>query len=102
MARWLKRNIPGYPEVGILGAGRSVRKKLRPLLDQGIRVRAFFDVSEKRALENSLHILPLSRLPPPGELFILSYVGSRGSRDLVRDYMQECGYRLDRDYPLVA
>lgn len=102
LARWLKRNIPGYPEVGILGAGRSVRKKLRPLLDRGIRVRAFFDVSKKRAHENSSHILPLSRLPSPGELFILSYVGGRGSRDQVRDYMQECGYRPGRDYLLLA
>jgi len=102
LARWLNRNIPGYPEVGILGAGRSVRKKLRPLVDQGIRVRAFFDVSEKRAAGNGSHILPLSRLPVPGELFILSYVGSRDSRDQVRDYMQRCGYRPGRDYLLVA
>jgi glycosyltransferase involved in cell wall biosynthesis len=102
LARWLKRNTPGYPEVGILGAGRSVRKKIRPLLDQGIRVRGFFDVSKKRALEKSSHILPLSRMPAPGELFILSYVGSRDSRDQVRDFMQRRGYCLGRDYLLVA
>ncbi|MFP4168992.1 MAG: glycosyltransferase family 2 protein [Desulfonatronovibrionaceae bacterium] len=102
LERWLRLNAPGYPKVGILGAGKSVEKKLSPLLDLGIRPVYHFDVSRKRLSGSGSRIRPAVDLPPPGELFMLSYVGSRRARNKLLEFMRGRGYRRGRDYLLVS
>jgi hypothetical protein len=43
-----------------------------------------------------------TQLPPPGEIFVLGYVSSRGARDLIRAELTARGYLEDRDFLLCA
>lgn len=103
LSRWLKGKLGAKPKVGVLGAGRTVRRKLQPLLEQEVRVCSCFDLSEKRISRvSNPPVKPLSDLPQPGRLFILSYVGSRGARRKIHEFMRFKGYRRERDYLFVS
>jgi glycosyltransferase involved in cell wall biosynthesis len=100
LARWLRVNNPFHPSVHILGAGRLARRRIALLERQGIRIRAFVDSDPKKAgrLVRGRPVLPPKDLPPPGEGFCLSYVGTRRDRESALAYLHHRGHRPERDY----
>jgi glycosyltransferase involved in cell wall biosynthesis len=100
LARWLKRNNPHHPSVILWGAGRPTRKRAALLCEHGIRIRAFLDV-DLRKIGNTIHEVPVlspDQIPPPGQCFILPYVGSRGARKEILWMLNRLGYRIGRDF----
>ncbi len=100
LARWLRENNPFHPRVFILGAGRLARRRIALLERQGVRVHAFVDSDPKKAgrLVRGRPVLPPENLPPPGEGFCLSYVGTRRDRDAALAYLHSRGHKPERDY----
>jgi hypothetical protein len=41
-------------------------------------------------------------LPPPGRIFVLGYVSSRGARELIRAVLARRGYAEGRDFLMCA
>ena len=100
LAQWLVRHNPFHPQVVIWGGGRKSRQRVRLLEDQGIQVQAVIDVVARKT--TTLPCLFFRDIAPPGHYFILSYVGNRGKRDEVRQFLQQRGYQEGVHFLLVA
>ncbi len=100
LARWLEKNNPHHPAVHILGAGRTTRKRADLLLSHGVRFAAYHDIDPRKIghVVNGIKVLDRNSLPSPTEAFCLPYVGSRGARQEITEFLEERGYRLGRDY----
>ncbi|XPV76921.1 MAG: glycosyltransferase [Desulfovibrio sp.] len=104
LAKWLKRNNPQYPVVMVIGAGRPSRKRSDMLLTNGVDIQAYIDVDPKK-IGQIIHGRPVigrKDIPPKGEVFILSYVGNRGAREEIAEFLDGAGYEVAKDYMLVA
>lgn len=104
LARWLERNNPHHPEVHILGAGRTTRKRADLLKEYGVRFAAYYDL-DPRKIGHVVHGVPVlhrEEVPGAGQAFCLSYVASRGARQDIADFLDGRGYALGRDYLAVA
>ncbi len=94
LARWLKANNPLYPNVVIWGAGRATRKRAYFLRDFGIDIVGYVDVDPKKT-GTPLDGVPRwhhDEMPGPGEVFVLTYVGSRGAREISYDILTGKGF----------
>jgi glycosyltransferase involved in cell wall biosynthesis len=98
--RWLERKNPYHPDVVVWGSGRTSRQRLRYLTDLGVRVSAFIDIDPRKLgyKIGGAPVLPPDGLPPPGECFVLSWVGSRGARAEIEGELAAKGYRIEADY----
>jgi len=100
LAQWLKENNTYYPGVWIWGAGKLSRKRARMLAPLGVRIEGFFDVENHQRFE--VPCLHYSKVPPPGKVFIVSYVGNWGARDEIRQYLLNLGYQEGGDFILAS
>lgn len=100
LARWLEKENPLHPEVWVWGASRISRRRARLLEEEGIRIARYIDTKKSRQLDRKL--VYYKELPPAGEAFILTYIRQRDSRDRIRDFLEESGYREGINYLLVS
>ncbi len=100
LARWLKTNNRHYPTVHILGSGRTTRKRADLLLAHGIEFAAYYDIDPRKIghIVNGVKVIDRNDIPPVGEGFCLPYVGSRGAREEIAEFLASRGYILGRDY----
>lgn len=109
IARELERVGPGRP-VWIWGAGRHTRKRAAHLESWGVRIAGYIDVDVKKTGRGlggtGLPVIAPEALPAAGEsaeggqVFVLSYVTSRGARDYNRAQLVARGYVEGRDFLL--
>ncbi|MCK5803597.1 MAG: glycosyltransferase family 2 protein, partial [Lentisphaeria bacterium] len=95
LARWLEQNNPHHPDIILWGGGRETRKRAEHLCEHGVRITAYIDVDPRR-IGQTIHgrpVLAEEQIPPLGESFIVSYVGSRGARDDIRARLLARGLR---------
>jgi glycosyltransferase involved in cell wall biosynthesis len=100
LARWLQRNNPHHPHVWVAGAGRISRRRANLLEEHGVFVDGYFDIDPKK-IGQQIHGRPVvdrRRAPVPGKVFVLSYVGNRGARQVIRDFFTGQGYIEGRDF----
>ncbi len=104
LARWLQRNNPSHPRVLIMGAGRPTRKRADLLQEHGIEIAAYVDIDPKKIGKrvNGRPVISRDELPSPGNCFVLSYVGSHGASRIIREFLEQRGYRMGRDFLLAA
>ncbi|MCJ2166097.1 MULTISPECIES: glycosyltransferase family 2 protein [unclassified Pseudodesulfovibrio] len=104
LARWLKDNNPHHPVVHILGSGRTTRKRADLLLDHGIEFAAYYDIDPRKIghVIGGVPVIDRNDIPAPGAAFCLPYVGSRGAREDIAEFLGGRGYVLGRDYLPVA
>ena len=99
LARWLAEHNPHRPKVIVWGAGRVTRRRLAPVLAEGLEVQAWVDIDSKKigwSLEGVPVIAPGS-LPSPGDAFVMVAVGKRGARELIETELRRQGYEPGRD-----
>jgi glycosyltransferase involved in cell wall biosynthesis len=104
LARWLKENNPHHPVVHILGSGRTTRKRADLLLQHGVEFAAYYDIDPKKIghVVNGVRVVDRNDIPPVGEAFCLPYVGSRGAREEISEFLAERGYVIGREYLSIA
>jgi glycosyltransferase involved in cell wall biosynthesis len=107
----LPSGIPGgtptrLTPVFVWGAGRPTRKRAAVLEMHGVKIAGYIDVDAKKitpALGGSgVPVIAPAQLPPPGEIFVLGYVSSRGAREVIRDELRARGYGEGRDFLMCA
>lgn len=100
LARWLTANNPHYPVVHVLGSGRTTRKRADLLLAYGIEFAAYYDIDPRKIghMVNGVKVIDRNEIPVPGEGFCIPYVGSRGAREEIAEFLAGRGYELGRDY----
>ncbi|RLJ17792.1 glycosyl transferase [bacterium endosymbiont of Escarpia laminata] len=91
-------------ELVIWGAGRKTRKRCQRLLEQGFQVKAWIDI-DPRKIGNRLQGVPVVSpewLLQESKPFVLVYVTNHGARDLIRQELEDMGYRRRVDYLMVG
>ncbi len=99
LAAWLKTAAPSWPDVILWGAGKGSRRRMAPLLARGARIRAYVDI-DPRKIGNRIAGVPViapADLPPPGGVFLLTAVGSRGARADIGAWLAGHGWEDGRD-----
>ncbi len=89
--QWLEKNNPHHPEVIVWGAGRVTRKRAAMLEQYGIRITQYVDI-KSRQLNCGTPVIHHSALPDPDSCFVLSMVGKRGAREIIRELLKEHGF----------
>jgi glycosyltransferase involved in cell wall biosynthesis len=98
--RWLQENNPFHPEIWLIGAGRTTRRRARFMEALGIRIVAYVDIDPRKVghLIQGRRVVHRNDIPSPGACFLLSYVGSRGARDEIRGFLEARGHLMGRDF----
>lgn len=104
LARWLAAHNPHHPDVIVLGAGRTTRKRADLLLEHGVNIIAYADIDPRKIgrTVNGRPVLHRDELPAAGQAFCLSYVGSRGAREEIGAFLREQGWEEGRNYLIVG
>ena len=100
LAHWLQQHNPFFPDVVVWGGGRKSRQRVRWLEAHGIRIRAIIDVVPNKT--STYPCIFYQDITPPGQYFILSYVGNRGQRDSIRHFLRQRGYVEGKHFLMVA
>jgi glycosyltransferase involved in cell wall biosynthesis len=103
LAPWLERNLRGRP-LWLWGAGRATRKRSEELVARGIPVEARVDIDPRKrgCHRGGWRVVGPDSIPPPGSVFIVGYVGSRGARELQREFLRARGHVEGRDFIFAA
>lgn len=105
LARELARAAAGR-EVWVWGAGRPTRKRAAHLEAAGVSISGYIDIDPRKATPaiggTGRPVIGFETLPPPGRIFVASYVSSRGARELTERELRARGYAAGRDFLLCA
>lgn len=105
LARELVRTAAGR-EIWVWGAGRPTRKRAAHLESAGVSIAGYIDIDPKKATPaiggTGRPVIGFGALPPPGRIFVTSYVSSRGARELTERELRARGYAAGRDFLLCA
>jgi glycosyltransferase involved in cell wall biosynthesis len=105
-ARRVEDNASYPQKIFIWGAGRHTRKRAAHLAAHGVTIAGYIDVDAKKTGRGvggtGLPVLAATALPPPGEIFVLSYVTTRGARDYNREKLLARGFVEGRDFLICA
>ena len=101
------RETPPYKrKIFVWGAGRHTRKRASHLETHGVRIAGYIDVDVKKTGRGvggtGAPVIAPEQIPPPGEIFVLGYVSSRGAREFTRGVLTRRGYREGRDFLMCA
>lgn len=96
LARWLRQHNP-HSKLAIWGAGRKTRRRLQPLLDQGIFPHFFIDLFDKKSVDG-LPVFSYKNIEQYRDTFVLSYVNNRGARKEIRDFFHNLGKVEGEDF----
>jgi glycosyltransferase involved in cell wall biosynthesis len=117
IARWLVAERLSVPrgsgsaratrKIFVWGAGRHTRKRAAHLEAHGVAIAGYIDVDVKKTGRGlggtGVPVLAPEALPPPdGQVFVLSYVTTRGARDYNRAQLLARGYVEGRDFLMCA
>jgi glycosyltransferase involved in cell wall biosynthesis len=93
------------PRLAVWGSGRLTRRRAEHLSFHGLRIDTYIDIDPTKSARKAADgnpVLSPDQLPPPGELFVLSYVSTRGARDFIRGQLTSRGYIEGRDFLVCA
>ena len=111
IVRELARSAGGRP-VYVWGAGRHTRKRVAHLAAHGVAIAGYIDVDAKKTGRGlggtGVPVIGVEALPAPGQsagggqVFVLSYVTTRGAREYNRARLLGSGYVEGRDFLMCA
>jgi glycosyltransferase involved in cell wall biosynthesis len=102
LARWLRAR--GHDRIVVWGSGKTSRRRAEPLAAEGIAIAAYVDVDPRRGGGHSrgVPIRYYEDVGPPGETFVVSYVGKRGAGDFIRGFLAARGWVEGEHFLLAA
>lgn len=100
LAQWLEKNNPFHPHIAVWGASRISRRRARLLKQYGIEIDFYIDTSRIRELD--LEIVYYNEIPPPQEVFILTYIKQMNARKEIQDFLHGRGFVEGQNYMLVS
>jgi glycosyltransferase involved in cell wall biosynthesis len=96
--------LAGCAEVGVWGAGRPTRKRAAMLERHGIRIAFYVDIDPRKTGKkiDGRPVLTPAELANAPEIPLLSYVGARGAREIIRAQLANSRYREGENFWCVA
>lgn len=98
--KWLQKHNPHYPNVYIWGASRQIRKRVNFLKDEGVTVKGYIDISQKRQIDEN--VVYYKNLPQPNETFIIIYMPHLDIKAEITDFLHNRGFIEGVHYILAA
>ncbi len=98
LAQWLAQNNPYHPEIVVWGNGRVTRKRVKYLINQGIKVKFYVDIVPSP----HQNVLLYKEIDKPGKYFIVSFVRKRGAGSFIREYLSDLQYVEGVDFIMAA
>ena len=104
LATWLKRTLSKYRPIWIWGAGRITRTRVELLVKEGISFTGYIDVDPRKIgkITNDLPVISYKDIPVSTQPYIISYIGNRGARDDIRNYLLQLGLKEEVDFIIAA
>ena len=96
LAKWLSDHNPFHPNILVWGAGRLSRRRSNYLLEYGISITQYIDLKKQEG------VIHFKEIPDKNSCFIVSYVGSRGAREEIQQYLSMKHYREGIHFILAA
>jgi glycosyltransferase involved in cell wall biosynthesis len=96
--------LRGHDAVKIWGAGRVGKDFARALIDEGVRIRGFFDI-DPRKIGQEIYGAPVWDADDAirhRDTYLLVAVGAAGARELIREQLDTAGFREPEDYRCAA
>lgn len=102
IAAWLKKH--GHSAVRVWSGGRRSRRRIDAVRDAGIEITTFIDVHPRRVgqMIAGTRVIHPDTLQSEREGFILVYVGSRGVRGIVGQWLSENHFKEGKDFLFAA
>ncbi|MEN8119661.1 MAG: glycosyltransferase family 2 protein [Bacteroidota bacterium] len=100
LAEWLKKNNTFHPNVAIWGASRVSRRRAKLLTQSGINICCYIDTKKGRQLDHN--VIYYEDIPPPQEIFVLSYIKQMDNRAQIRSFLNSKGYIEGENYLQVS
>ncbi|UZR93074.1 glycosyltransferase family 2 protein [Chondrinema litorale] len=100
LSKWLKKNNPFYPHIAIWGMGKKSKQRASLLEKYNINITAYIDVINAPEISETYY--HFENIPPPGKIFIISYVGNRGAREKIRNFLIQKGYVEGKNFIMAA
>lgn len=97
---FLQENNKYFPETVIWGAGRLTRRRAELNLKYGIKILYYIDIDPNKI--DGKNVISHENIPPPGQIYILSYVNNHGAREKIRDYLKLKKYVEIRDFLFIS
>jgi len=100
LARWLAARNAHHPGVVVVGAGRITRRRAEHLCAHGVRILAYLDIDPRKIgrSHQGRPVLHHRDVPPPGEVFVVSYVSTPGAAGHVARFLEARGFAEGVDY----
>lgn len=104
LARWLAQNNPHHPEITIIGAGKTSRRRANLLREHGITIRCWIDVDPRKIgnIVDGIRVCGRNALPETGKGFCLAYLAGHGAAEELEPFLAAKGYRKGIDYLLAS
>ena len=100
LADWLKKNNSLHPRIAVWGASRISRRRSNLLKQYGIEIVLYIDTKKGRQLDQK--VVFYKNIPPPGEIFILTYIKQMDAREKIKDFLKGMGYEEGVNYLVVS
>lgn len=104
-AHYLARHLRGQRRpLHLWGAGKTGARLLKHLQRAGLEITAIIDIDPRKIgrTKRGVPVLAQEELPGPRDAFVISAVGSAGARVLIRQQLNERGYRESQDFICAA
>ncbi|MEM6642916.1 MAG: glycosyltransferase [Bacteroidota bacterium] len=96
LAKWLKENNEYHPDIIVWGGSRLSRKRSQYLQVHGVSIKGYIDLKE------SGKNIPYTKIGDLENVFIVSYVSSRGARSKIRSYLLQHHYVEGKNFILAS
>lgn len=103
LANWIYRKYhAALPEIWIWGMGKAVFQKSSFLKDYGLNIKGYIEVAVGVAIRKKRNVIHYSKIPDPGDMLILSYVGDRKGKNKIRQFLISRGYQAGVNFYMMA
>lgn len=97
---WLKKHNSHFPNVYVWGASRLARKRASYLIDNGINIIGYIDISEKRDVDEN--IIYYEDIPTPDTCFIVIYTPQLEIKTQIKEYLEKRYFKLGINFIFAA
>ncbi|NPA67439.1 MAG: glycosyltransferase family 2 protein [Chlorobi bacterium] len=96
LMRFLQENNIFFPDIVVWGAGRLSRKRAAYTVSSGVHIKYFIDVDINKI--DGANIVNYKDIPEAGEVYVVSFVGNRGARDKIKEFLRSKNYCEGKDF----
>ncbi len=89
----------GDRPIWVWGAGKLARQKIKLLLESGVTIAGILELGEHSKYLD-IPIVNYNQIPDKSQCYVISLVSNRGVHQQIRSFLEEKGFKVERDFLL--